>query len=151
MLSEDVVAFLRGRPIAMLGTRDHDNRPYAHESMIAAVTPGRLTVLVPEHLARGLEANVADNGAAALLVSRAPGDHRSVQVKGKIVQLDGAAVRTELFAGTRSVAEMLEAFMPRELAAQLYEKMTMLPVFRLLFDVQQVFDQTPGPGAGRRL
>src|SRR5438132_1471852 len=84
MLNDDTVEFLRSRPISMLCTRDRENRPAAHECFLADVTHERVIAFVPEHLARHLAQNVADNGAAALLVSRSPGDHRSVQLKGRI-------------------------------------------------------------------
>src|SRR5262245_22176845 len=117
MLEDEVITFLRGRPIAMLCTRDRQNRPSAHECFLAEITADRVVALVPEQLARNLAANVADNGEAAMVVSRAPGDHRSVQLKGKIVRLDDVRPRPEDFAGVQSLAEpIFSGLMPDEAA-----------------------------------
>ena len=151
MLSEDVLEFLRSRPIAMLCTRDGDNRPSIHEAFLADIAPDRIIVMVPAHLARHLTANAHDNGAAALLVSRAPGDHRSVQMKGRIDDIDDAAVRPELFESTLPLIDVYRAFLPEEQARELWERMRLQSAHRISFEVAQVFDQTPGPGAGARM
>jgi hypothetical protein len=151
MISEDVIAFLRSRPIAMLCTRDHNNCPSAHETFLAEVTSDEVLVLVPQHLARNLESNVADNGAASLLISRAPGDHRSVQLKGTLSHLEAAHARPELFAGAGPLLEMWRSFLPEPKASQLQKRMQQQPVYSVRLHVKQVFDQTPGQGAGRQL
>ncbi len=148
-INEDVIAFLRSRPIAMLCTRDRENHPDAHESFIAEVTTDRVICLVPEHLAGRLPQNALDNGDAALLISRSPGDHRSVQLKGKITDLEQARFRAEFAPAVEPLLPMFTAYMPHGAARAMLDRMTRQPVFRVQLDVTQVFDQTPGPQAGR--
>jgi hypothetical protein len=151
MLSQDVIAFLRSRPIAMLCTRDANNRPYGHESCLPRVEADHVVVLVPEQLARNLVENVRDNGVAALLVSRAPGDHRSVQIKGRITDIEMPAVRKEMFDTLERLIETYRGYMPDDEARQMWTRMSQQPMYRLHLQVAEVFDQTPGPGAGRRI
>jgi len=151
MLSQDVIAFLRSRPIAMLCTRDANNRPYGHESCLPHIEADRVVVLVPEQLARNLVENVRDNAAAALLVSRAPGDHRSVQMKGRITDLEMPAMRTEMFASLERLVDAYRGYMPEDEARAMWTRMSQQPMYRFVLHVAEVFDQTPGPGAGRRI
>jgi hypothetical protein len=151
MLSEDVIAFLRSRPIAMLCTRDAHNRPYGHESCLPHIEADHVIVLVAEQLARNLVENVRNNGAAALLVSRAPGDHRSVQLKGRITDIELPAVRTEMFENLERLVDTYRGYMPEDAARAMWLRMSQQRMYRLRLEVAEVFDQTPGPGAGRRI
>jgi hypothetical protein len=151
MLSQDVIDFLRGRPIAMLCTRDAKNRPYLHESYLAQTEADHVVVLVAQQFGRMLVENVNDNGTASLLISRAPGDHRSVQVKGRITTLEMPEVRAELFGPLFPLIDAYRMFMTEAGAQEMWSRVSKQRVYRFRFEVAQVFDQTPGPGAGRRI
>jgi hypothetical protein len=151
VIDDDVLAFIRSRPIAMLGTRDHDNRPYAHETFLAEIEPDHLVALVLEQFARNLAANVADNGAAAVLVSRQPGDHRSVQLKGKITSLESVRKGPEIYASFEKMKPIFRAFMPEAAAEAFLARVAEQPALRLRFEPARAFDQTPGRGAGRQI
>jgi hypothetical protein len=149
-INDDVLAFLRSRPISVLCTRSRENRPAEHECLLAEITADRVIGLVPEQLARSLAENVADNGDAALVVSRAPGDHRSVQLKGKITALGEARLRTdELAEAAERLLPVFGAYMPEATARVYLAAMVGQPMFQVRLEVRQVFNQTPGPGAGR--
>ncbi len=153
MLSEGTIEFLRSRPIGMLCTRDSQNRPAEHECYLADITAGRVIALVPEHLARNLKENVADNGDAALVVSRQPGDHRSVQVKGRITDLGEARQRHDEFPmmAREGFVQWLSAVMSDAEAPAAFDRMSRQSMFRVQLDVRQEFNQTPGPNAGRAI
>jgi hypothetical protein len=151
MIGEDGIAFLRSRPISMLCTRDAQNRPAAHECFLADIGAERVIGLVPAHLGRNLAENVRDNRAAALVVSRQPGDHRSLQLKGTITSLDGPSIQTELFAATEAFVGVYADFVGLERARDLWVRLSLQPMYRVQLQVTQCFDQTPGPKAGRRL
>jgi hypothetical protein len=151
MIGEDAIAFLRSRPIAMLCTRDANNHPAEHECFLADIQATRVIGFVPAHLARNLAENVRDNGAAALVVSRQPGDHRSVQLKGRITAIGGPSLQTEHFAATRPFVEVYANFVGVDRARELWTELSLLPMYRVQLDVAQAFDQTPGPKAGRPL
>jgi hypothetical protein len=152
MLTEDVLSFLRSRPIAMVGSRDRELRPTLCEAMLAEITETHVVAAVPEHLASNLAENVADNGRGSVLVARAPGDHRSVQLKGKLSQFEPARRRPDL---AERIADALEEafalFMPREQVRPYLLAFAGQPTVAVRLDVEEVFDQTPGPGAGQRV
>ena len=151
MIDDDVLAFLRSRPIAMLGTRDRDNRPFAHETFLVEIEKDHIDAVVLQQFGRNLAENVADNGVAALLVSRQPGDHRSVQLKGAITSFESVRQGPEVYSGWSSIAPIFRAFRPEASAAAFLARVATQPAFRLRFEPSRVFDQTPGPGAGRRI
>lgn len=149
-MTEGVLEFLRSRPISMLATRDAENRPSLHECILADIEDNHVIGLVPAHLARNLTENIANNGEAAIVVSRSPGDHRSVQLKGKITRVEEAKVRTERFAKAKiALAPMFTHYMPEGPARERIDLMTRQSVYLFRFDVREEFDQTPGPRAGR--
>jgi hypothetical protein len=149
VIDDDVLAFLRSRPIAMLCTRDRDNRPFAHETLLVEVEEHHVTGLVLEQFGRNLAENVADNGAAALVVSRAPGDHRSVQLKGTITALEPPRHRPELDAWRSLMVSVYRPYMDEAAAERFTLRVVGQPAFRLRLEVARVFNQTPGAGAGR--
>jgi len=152
MLSEDVLGFLRGRPIAMVASRGPDLQPSVAEAMLAEITESYVVAHVPEHLAGDLARNVADNGRGSVLVSRAPGDHRSVQLKGRLSQLDPPRRRTEV--GERAAVileEQFATFMPRDQIRGYIVAFSEQPSYSVRLDIEEVFDQTPGPRAGAPL
>ena len=152
MLSQDVFTFLQGRPIAMVASRGPDLQPSVAESVLAEVTETYVVAHVPEHLAGDLARNVEDNGRGCVLVSRAPGDHRSVQLKGRLSQLDPPRRRTEV--GKRLAVileEQFAIFMPRELIQPYLVAFCEQPTYSVRLDIEEVYNQTPGPRAGNPL
>jgi hypothetical protein len=150
VINDDVLAFLRSRPISMLCTRSRENRPAGHECLLAEITGDRVIGLVPEQFGRSLAENVADNGEAALVVSRAPGDHRSVQLKGKVTALGEARLRADdLAEAAERLLPMFSHHMPEVTARVYMAALVGQPMFEVRIEVRQVFNQTPGPGAGR--
>jgi hypothetical protein len=151
MLSQDVIDFLRGRPIAMTCTRDAKNRPFLHESYLAQTEADHVVVLVAQQFGRMLVENANDNGAASLLVSRAPGDHRSVQLKGRISALEMPALHPDLFPPLFPLIDAYRMWMTEDDAQGMWRRVAQQRLYRFRFEVAEVFDQTPGPGAGRRI
>jgi hypothetical protein len=149
VIDDDVLEFLRSRPIAMTGTRDRQRRPFAHETFLAVIEPDHIIGIVLEQFSRNLAENVADNGVAAVLVTRQPGDHRSVQMKGAITALERVSSQPEVAILLQSVVPILRNFMSEADAAAMLASVASQPAFRFRFDVTRVFNQTPGPGAGR--
>jgi hypothetical protein len=99
-------------------------------------------------------ANVAENDRAAVTVTSAT-TYRSFQVKGR------ATVRLADDDDLGRVAEHQQAFLdevvsiglPREAAINLFEpeKLASPEMMTIRVALDEVFDQTPGPGAGARL
>lgn len=139
-------------PVIMhLGTRSASLEPASTLAFGAQlVNRGlELTVFTPVVTAAETLANLRDNGNMALAVVR-PIDHRSLQIKG-------------VWLGERRTDEADRAFLARYrdllteemglvgIPRSMWHRLIWWPCVALRMEVREVFVQTPGPNAGRRL
>ncbi len=134
----------------MLGTADAMAVPDATRAVgVAALDSRRLRVLIsPE--ARTARANAVVGSRAAVSVSDIT-TYRTVQWKGRVVSAGEERTPGDLALLHRHVEAFCEASarvgIPSTLAARLFP----LDVVPLVVEVDELYDQTPGPGAGRRI
>jgi hypothetical protein len=149
-LSEELAEFVEGGLSMLVGTRDAALRPKVERAVGAFVGPDResLTVYLNKVLATTAIANLNENGCIALTVSR-PYDHRSLQLKGKVIGLRDATeedrVRQERWL-TGFVEHLYIVGLPRSIIRTL----KVFPSVAVSMRIEDMFEQTPGPGAGRR-
>ena len=155
MIPAKVIRFLEDRAsLGFAGTRDGNLVPSGHRVPGWHVDQsGRtLTVFMPDASATRLLEALRDNGRIALTFEEV-GTHETYQVKGRYLshrpvqpaEIAIAGAMRERFArGLRSlnndeqVAALLAASIPR-------------PSLAVDVGVEEVFVQTPGPGAGARI
>jgi hypothetical protein len=110
-----------------------------------------LTLFTPEPVAPGLVESLQENGELALTVEDFPA-HETYQFKGRYVSHrpvhheDIAIVdriRERFMKSMRTVYPMV----PDGIVGAFISK----PAFAVEFEVAEIFVQTPGPGAGRRI
>src|SRR5262249_51050754 len=84
----DTAAFLTELP-GFLATRDAANHPTAVEAVVLHLDPeaGVGEIAADARFARNTAANLRDNGRFALVISRVWEDHRSVQIKGRCLEV----------------------------------------------------------------
>lgn len=133
----------------LIGTRDAALRPETgrawgfeleRESALA-------TVFLPVPGSERTLANLRDNGQIALTFSRGV-DHRSLQVKGRSVTIAASderqrAVQDRYFAAFSEALRWVGNHPPS------LRRVRYFPSHALSFQIESMFDQTPGPGAGR--
>jgi hypothetical protein len=150
-LSDELVEFIESGLSASVGTRDANLRPECLRAMGASVGSDRqsISVYLNQALAGRTLENIADNGSIAVVFSR-PLDHRSLQIKGRVI-------------GTRPANAADRALQERYLAGfveQLYcvnfpravsRRIRLWPSVVVTFGADELFAQTPGPGAGARV
>lgn len=149
-LSEELAEFVEGGLSMLVGTRDAALRPQVDRAVGAFVGPDResVTVYLNKTLATKAVANLQDNGQVALTVSR-PYDHRSLQVKGQLVSLrDGA--EEDRIKQERWLAGFVEHLYIVGLPRSVIRQLKIFPSVALTMRIDDIFVQTPGPGAGRR-
>ncbi len=147
----DLVDFLTGGVSVLVGTRDAALRPEATRGVGFVIAPERTraTVYLNEQASARALANLADNGRIAVGVSR-PMDNLTLQLKGRCVDVArGDAV-------DRSVPERYHAVYMEQLyivglPRSIVTRFSVWPAVAVTFDVLDIFVQTPGPEAGRRL
>jgi Pyridoxamine 5'-phosphate oxidase len=145
------VTFVESGLSVLVGTRDEELRPDAVRGVGIRVWPGscRLTVFLAAATSARAVANARANGRIAVTLSHPP-THRTVQVKGTVMEVREAAADDrpliEKYVG--AFADILTIVgMPPQLTGRLNR----WPAFAVDVDIAEVFAQTPGPGAGNRM
>jgi hypothetical protein len=152
VLDPAVVEFIHGGVAVGVATRDDDLRPEFARGWGPEVSADgrslRLCVTAPE--GSRMRANLERNGAVAVGFSP-PTIARAVQVKG-VATVMGEAEAADLQRVERHVrsfvAEAERVGAPVELSRRMFVGTGLVAVE---FSIDEVFDQTPGPTAGRRL
>ena len=152
VLDPAVVEFIHGGVAVGVATRDDDLKPEFARGWGPEVSANgralRLCVVAPE--GSPMRANLERNGAVAVGFSP-PTIARAVQVKGAASRVEEpeAADLERVERHVRSfVAEAERIGAPAELSQRMFVGSGLVAVE---FSIDEVFDQTPGPTAGRRL
>ena len=149
-LREDVVEFIESGVSMLVGTRDPKLRPHVMRAAGAVCGADResVTVYLTKGVADQAVANLTDNGCIALTLSR-PYDHRGLQIKGRMLSMrDG--VDADRIHQERYLAGFVEHVYIIGLPRSVMRQLRIYPSIAVTFRAEDVFDQTPGPGAGRR-
>jgi hypothetical protein len=149
MIPDRLVDFVHGAVVAFIGTRDARLRPTATWAFGARVsaTTDEISAFVPDIEFDQTRSNLVHNSIVAYTVSD-PISTESYQFKGKLA---GMRPTTE---EERAVQAILRGKLAAKLAMfppEFVTGYTFVPSTALTFKVEQVFVQTPGPGAGRQL
>ena len=150
-IPEHLVELLEGGVSVLLGTRDENHRPEVARAVGASISKDRAEVTIYLHEVWGAKAlaNLRANGELAVGFSR-PYDNLAIQLKGKCTRFvpstesDRGVV--DRYHGSYSEALYMVGF-PRSLT----RRFRMWPATGVTFAVRDIFVQTPGPEAGRRL
>lgn len=150
-ISTELGEFLESGLSIVLATRDSGLRPDGAVAWATRVEQGgaRLTVFLHEAAARAMLANLEQHPEIAIDFDR-PTTHRACQVKGNFVaarpagddEHDVVLRQIELFATDLEVLGY-----PRTLSSA----WQVWPCHALEVTVEQIFEQTPGPGSGEPL
>jgi len=151
-LDPEVAGFIHGGVAVGVATRDDDLTPeFARGWGPEVSADGRsLTLCVVAPQGSRMRANLERNGAVAVGFSP-PTIARAVQVKGVASRVSEpeAADRERVERHVRSfVAEAERIGAPTELSRRMFVATGLVTVE---LSIDEVFDQTPGPTAGRRL
>lgn len=156
-IGEEMKTFLEGPVSVLVGTRDSRLIPEITRAWGPRVSEDRkrVSLCVPLATSRKTLDNLESNGEIAVVFAL-PTNYRTIQLKGRLASTgepdsaDLSAVdrHREAFANVNESLgqprEQVEAFWQAEIETS--------PILvRILFVPRQVFDQTPGPGAGRSL
>lgn len=151
MIDEALAEFLQSGISVLVGTRDRLLVPAAARGFGLRVAAGgeEVVVFVPQSWGAATVDNLRDNGRIAVSVARVA-DHRSVQIKGRVVEIREADEAERAFVDSyreRLVPEWGSfGFPPRVL-----QRLRSWPSHAVRFRVESLYEQTPGPGAGQPL
>jgi hypothetical protein len=149
MIPDKLVAFVHGPVVSFVGTRDARLRPSVSWVFGARVSAAsdEITILIPDIEAEPIKRDAEQNARIAFTVA-GPISHEAYQFKGTLVGLRPSNDEE------RAVQEIHRNKLISHLTMfpnTLFEGFRFSPSTALTFRVEQVFLQTPGPGAGRLL
>jgi len=148
-IPKDLVELLTSGVSILVATRDTQRLPEAVRAFAPVIAPDRrhLAIIVPSGPGDRTIANLKDNGRIAVAFSRAI-DDLSVQVKGTSTDLR-PTTDVDRTIVDRYHAAYIEGLyligMPRSLTS----RFRCFPGTVVTVEVEGVFNQTPGPGAGK--
>jgi hypothetical protein len=148
MLTPELQSFLEGPHSIMVASRDAALVPALARAITLMCEPDGqhvIAVLPSVASARVLE-QLAANGRVAV-VSELSATHRTIQLKGQVVAIEAMpeSARPAVEARAEAFFAQLELVgLPRSLSSRLVR----WPCTAVRIRVEQVFEQSPGPGAG---
>ena len=154
MIPDRVIELLHGPAYMQIGTRDAALRP-AHTFAVGAVVHEdreTVTVFVPTTRARRMLADLESNGRVALGIVLA--SHEAYQLKGSYLSTrptDASDLARQETYRKALLEDALRVGFPEEIARPLTQGLAYTPAIAMTFRAEQVFLQTPGPGAGTSL
>src|SRR5262245_51679181 len=154
MIPDRVVEVLHGPSWIQIGTRDEALRP-AHTMVVGALVHDdrpTVTVLVPAARSERVLRDLTENGRIAVGVALV--SHEAYQLKGTYVSsrpTDDTERACQEARRAALLASALEAGFPPTIARPLTMGLAYTPGVAITFRAEEVFLQTPGPGAGTRL
>jgi hypothetical protein len=154
MIPDRVVQVLHGPSWIQIGTRDVVLRP-AHAMVVGAMVHDdrrTVTVFVPTARSERILRDLGENGRIAVGVSLA--SHEAYQLKGTYVSsrpTDDADRARQEARRAALLESALEAGYPEAIARPLTLGLAYTPGVAITFRAEEVFLQTPGPGAGTLL
>ena len=148
MLTNELMAFLKGGLDLQLATRDDAFRPSGvRVTAIAVDHDGQhLDLFIPKVGAEVTLANLRSNGQAALLCGHAS-DNITYQLKGAFVSTRAAAARDRAFVEAQWI-KFQDDLQRIGFPATATATWTTWPSVKVRIRLTAVFLQTPGPGAG---
>ncbi len=151
MLPDKMVEFVHGPHLLFFGTRNAKLRPTATWAFgaLADGGDGTVTVFVPEVEGAATFENLEDNGRVSLTVSDAA-THETYQFKGQhsLTRPCNEADYTVQDIHISKVIAHLEAI---GYSGDIWRGFIVSPAKAVTFSVEDIFVQTPGPGAGNKI
>ncbi len=153
MIPDRVVEVLQGPAVMFVGTRDAGLRS-AHTAAVGAVVHDdhrTVTFFVPESRCARLLSNLQDNGRVAFDFGWV--SHEAYQLKGTYLSFrpttDEDVARQDAYR--RKLLAAVRQGYPEEIARPLVLGFAYKPGVAVTFCVEEVYLQTPGPGAGTKM
>lgn len=154
MLDDATAAFLAGRVIAMAASRNAANEPSLARLAAFSLSPDRrrLRFLLPTPASAGLLADIVAGGPVAAVFSL-PSTFQSVQLKGaraREISLEPGDPALVAETSRRLAEELLGVGDPPQFVNALLD-VDLSRLSACEFVIEEVYSQTPGPGAGARV
>jgi hypothetical protein len=154
MIPDRIIEVIQGPAVMYVGTRNEKLYPAQTFVIGAIVQPDQETVtfFVPESRSERILSNLENNGRVALAVALAT--HEAYQLKGVYIASRPADTQEravqEIYR-SKLLSALLQAGFPDQIARPLVLGFAYQPAVAISFTVEEIFLQTPGPEAGKRI
>ena len=151
LISDELANFLESGLSINVGTRDDELQPDGAIVWAVHVHDDRaqLTIYLHKDAARAMLRNLRAHPGIAVLFER-PTSHRACQVKGRFVSTRPART-TERAEVERQVDSFFTDLEGLGIPRAMVDGLETWPCVAIQLRADQLFEQTPGPGAGERL
>ncbi len=151
LIPDSIIHLLQTGVSVIVGTRDASLKPECTRAWGIHVASDRstVTIFLAEAIAGKTINNLHENGAIAVSCSR-PTDHITCQLKGRVRMIRPVA-STEQGLSQQWHRDFLAELTAIGVPRQLSESWIIEPTIAVDITVSEVFDQTPGPDAGRKI
>jgi hypothetical protein len=151
MIPQQVFDLLQTGVSVVVGTRDASLAPESTRAWGIRVSEDRASVIVflTEAISRKTLQNLRENGQIAISCTR-PTDHQACQIKGRLRTIRPADQR-DGESSRRWHRDFVEELVAIGVPAELGEAWITEPALAVDIEVTDVFEQTPGPGAGEKV
>jgi len=154
LIPDRIVEVLHGPAVMFVGTRDEKLHPAQTFVVGAVVPPDRETVtfLIPESRSERILSDLMNNGKVALAVSLVT--HEAYQLKGSFIAsrpADAKERAVQEIYRSKLLSALLQAGYPEQIAKPLVLGCAYQPAVAIAFRVEEIFLQTPGPEAGKKI
>jgi hypothetical protein len=150
-LSREMIELIESGVSTIVGSRDSNLRPECTRGLGSTVSADGTTVsvILYEPLAKRMRDNLEENGLIAVTFSRIF-DHRSIQLKGTVRTIRQGTAEDEAISG-RYVIAFAEAVSLAGLPRSVVRRVRTKPAIVVELEPTDLFLQTPGKDAGRRM
>jgi hypothetical protein len=150
LIDEEVTAFLRGPVVTFLGTADAMGTAEVTRVFGAAPAgPDRLRLLISA-AATATRANLTPGARVAVLLTNIT-NYRSLQWKGRLLEVGGAPTPGDVALSDLGLEQLTEGCKIVGIDHTKAWRLWPVEVIPVVVQVDEVYDQTPGPDAGRSL
>jgi hypothetical protein len=151
-IPDEIMSFLDEAIIGVAGTCDADLVPHVHRFSGWHVEADRETMvcMFPEQFVRHVVESLEQNGKLSVTIEKVP-SHETYQFKGEF--LSAGPCSAEDIAAHERIRDRFGTIIPMvypfdEAVARAF---CIRPVLTIRFRLREIYTQTPGPGAGRRI
>jgi hypothetical protein len=151
MIPQSIVALLETGVSVMVGTRDASLMPECTRAwgIRVGAKRGTVTIFLSKTIAGKTIENLRENGKIAITCTR-PTDHITCQLKGEVRNIK-PVTRADRDVSRKWHSEFMAELKAIGVPPALSEAWITEPALAVEISVTDVFDQTPGPGAGGKI
>ncbi len=152
VIPAELVDFIHGAYVMFVGTRDERLRPSISWVFGAVADAGKdtITFFLPNVEGESILNNLSHNERVALTITDTPTHHHSIQFKGKRIETRPSTEKEMVYQDNYKV-RFIEHFRKMGVPDEFFGGFVYYPSTAVTFRVEEVFNQTPGPGAGGKL